>query len=449
MRKALPPTFIISFGFIAIILFGALLLMTPMAARNGIPAKPMDALFTATSATCVTGLVSVDTGSFYSTFGQCVILFLIQIGGLGFMSMAVLLSMIVRRTISPKERMLIAESYGLDTGAGTVRLMRKILCGTLIFEGTGALILSLRFIFTYGYGIGEGIYKGIFLSVSAFCNAGFDPLGTKESPFCSIMRFSGDTAALLTLSALVIIGGIGFIVWDDIVSALRYKKRLRIYSKFVLLLTAILLISGTVIFALYEWNNPDTLGGLGTPDKILNSFFHSVTLRTAGFNTLDTAAFHEGSAFLSIIYMLIGGASGSTAGGLKVGTIGVIIAAAICGASGRTRVSIFKRRIVNSVILRALSVTVIGLILVLSAGLIINCADGVPILQAIYESASAYATVGLSMCGTPGLGALSHILLIMLMYFGRVGILTVTFAITVKMHDDSLIDHPNINIPIG
>lgn len=449
MRKALSPTLIISFGFVAIILFGALLLMTPMATRDGIGAKPLDALFTATSATCVTGLVSVDTGSFYSTFGQCVILFLIQIGGLGFMSMAVLLSIIVRRTISPKERVLIAESYGLDTGAGTVRLMRKILCGTFLFEGTGALLLTLRFIFAYGNGIKEALYKGTFLSVSAFCNAGFDPLGTKESPFCSIVQFAGDATVIITLSLLIIIGGIGFVVWDDILSAVRTKKRLGVYSKFILLLTLVLLVSGAVLFAAYEWGNPATLGGFNTPGKILNAFFHSVTLRTAGFNTLDTAAFHEGSTVLSIIYMLIGGASGSTAGGLKVGTVGVIIATAICGAIGRTRVSIFKRRIAKDVILRALSVTVIGLILVFAAGLVINACDGVPVLQAMYESASAYATVGISMCGTPTLGTVSKLLIMMLMYFGRVGILTVTFAITVKMRDDSLIDYPNVNIPIG
>ncbi len=449
MRKALSPTLIISFGFIAIILIGALLLMTPMASRDGIGAKPLDALFTATSATCVTGLVSVDTGSFYSTFGQCVILFLIQIGGLGFMSMAVLLSIIVRRTISPKERVLIAESYGLDTGAGTVRLMRKILRGTFLFEGTGALLLTLRFIFAYGNGIKEALYKGVFLSVSAFCNAGFDPLGTKESPFCSIVQFAGDATVIITLSLLIIIGGIGFVVWDDILSAVRTKKRLGVYSKFILLLTLFLLVSGAVVFTAYEWDNPDTLGNFNTSGKILNAFFHSVTLRTAGFNTLDTAAFHEGSTFLSIIYMLIGGASGSTAGGLKVGTVGVIIATAVCGAAGRTRVSIFKRKIAKDVILRALSVTVIGLILVFTAGLVINAADGVPVLQAMYESASAYATVGISMCGTPTLGTVSHILLMMLMYFGRVGILTVTFAITVKMRDDSLIDYPNVNIPIG
>ncbi len=448
-HRAVSPALITALGFVAIIMFGAALLMTPIASADRVWTSPLDAVFTATSATCVTGLVTLDTASHFSIFGQCVILFLIQIGGLGFMSMAVLLSTIIRRTISPKERVIIAQAYGLETGGGTVRLMRKILMGTLLFEASGAVILSLRLFLSYGFSPAESIYKGIFVSVSAFCNAGFDPFGTKETPFISLTGFDKDPIVLLTLAALIIIGGIGFIVWDDIHNIIRKKKRLGVYPKFILVITAFLLISGTVIFSLLEWNNPKTLGGYSSGYKILNAFFQSVTLRTAGFNTLNISAFGESGAFISILYMIIGGASGSTAGGIKVGTIGILFIAAFCAATGKPRVTVYGRKISREIILRALSVMLMAILLIFTAGIAINLIDGAPLLQSMYEAASAYATVGVSMAGTPTLSAASHIIIILLMYLGRVGILTVTFAVAMKTHDEYLLDYPNINMPIG
>lgn len=365
------------------------------------------------------------------------------------MSVAVLLSTVIRRTISPKERIVIAQAYGLEAGGGTVRLMRKILTGTLLFEVSGAVILSIRLFVSYGISLPESIYKGVFLSVSSFCNAGFDPLGTKEAPFVSLTGFSKDPIILLTISALIIIGGIGFIIWDDVHNMIRKKKRLGVYPKFIIIITAFLLLSGTVIFSLLEWNNPGTLGSYSAPNKILNAFFQSATLRTAGFNSLDLSAFGESGAFISILYMIIGGASGSTAGGIKVGTAGVIFAAAFCAATGRPRVTVFGRKISREIILRALSVMLMAIILIFSSGVAVNLIDGVPLLQSMYEVTSAYATVGVSMAGTPTLSAASHIILILLMYLGRVGILTVTFAVAMKTRDEYLLDYPSINMPIG
>lgn len=445
--KKMSAPLVLVIGFLLIICFGTLLLILPISSADGSFTDPLTAGFTSVSATCVTGLVVTDTATHFSLFGQFVILCLIQIGGLGFMSMSVLISALIRRAITPKEKVLIAQSMGMRESGGTVFFMRRILIATFAFEGMGAALLTLRF--AGRFGLLGGLRRGIFVSVSAFCNAGFDPFGTAQSPYQSLTSFSHDPVVLITVMALIIIGGIGFIVWDDILAAIKRVRRISVYSKIVLLVTGCLIVSGTLLFLLFEWKNPETLGAQSLGNKWLNAAFQSVTLRTAGFNSLDIAAFTEESSFISVIYMLIGGASASTAGGLKVGTVGVLLAAALSAAMGRTRVVIFRRRISKEVVLRALSITLIGIALVVTAGLAIAMIEGAGMLSSIYEAASAYATVGLSIMGTPQSSVLTRLILMVLMYLGRVGLLTVTYAIAMRMNKNSNIDFPYANLLVG
>ncbi|MCI8589772.1 MAG: potassium uptake protein, TrkH family [Clostridiales bacterium] len=444
-KMAAPLVFII--GFFVIICLGALLLMLPISSADGRFTNPLDALFTAVSASCVTGLVAVDTAVHYSLFGQVVVLCLIQIGGLGFMSLSVLLSSLIRRAITPKEKLLIAQSMGMRESGGTVHFMRRILRAVFLFEGTGALCLTLCFAGRYGFA--GGLYRGVFVAVSAFCNAGFDPFGTVEQPYQSLTAFAGDPVVLIVVMVLIVVGGIGFLVWEDVLAALRRVRRLSPYAKFVLFITGLLIFSGAILFMLFEWHNPDTLGGFTTGQKVVHSFFQSVTLRTAGFGALDLTKCTEESSFISILYMLIGGASASTAGGLKVGTFGVLLAAAGCAALGRTKVIVFHRRISKETVMRALSITVIGASLVIVSGLAISVIEGSGILAAMYETASAYATVGLSIMGTPGASAITKCILMVLMFLGRVGLLTVTYAIAMRMNRRTGVDYPYANMLVG
>ncbi|MCI8331432.1 MAG: Trk family potassium uptake protein [Clostridiales bacterium] len=447
MKKKMAAPLVFVIGFFIIICLGAFLLTLPVSSAKGTFTNPFDALFTAVSSACVTGLVAVDTAVHYSLFGQIVILCLIQIGGLGFMSLSVLLSSLIRRAITPKEKMLIAQSMGMRESGGTVHFMRRILRAVFLFEGLGALCLTLCF--TGRYGLAGGLYRGVFVAVSAFCNAGFDPFGTAEMPYQSLTAFVGEPAVLIVVMVLVVAGGIGFIVWEDLTAAMRRQRRLSVYSKLVLLVTGLLLLSGALLFMLFEWHNPETLGGLTADQKIVNSFFQSVTLRTAGFGALDLAKCTEESTFVSILYMLVGGASASTAGGLKVGTIGVLLAAAGCAALGKTKVILFHRRISKETVLRALSITVIGVGIVIVSGLAISVIEGSGMLAAMYEAASAYATVGLSIMGTPTASVLTKCILMILMFLGRVGLLTVTYAIAMRMNKHTGVDYPYANMLVG
>ena len=446
-KKIVSAALVLMIGFLLIILVGACLLTLPVSAADGRPTDFLSAAFTAVSATCVTGLSVVDIASCFSLFGQIVILCLIQVGGLGFMSVAVLISFVIRRAITPKERVVIAQSMGIPGQGGAVRFVRRILVGTVAFEGIGAFVLTVCF--SGRYGIAEAIYRGIFISVSAFCNAGFDPLGAPDAPSKSLTVFQSDPVVLITIMVLIVAGGIGFIIWDDVWNVFHAKKRLGIYAKFVLICSAFLIVSGAALTFLFERNNAGTLGSLSMTDKILNSFFHSISLRTAGFYAVDVASFTEQGALVSILYMLIGGASGSTAGGIKVGTVGVIFVAAVCAAVGKSRVVIMKRRISKEIVLRALSIALSAVTLVLVAGIAISMIEHASILVSLYEAASACATVGLSMIGTSSCAAPTRLILMALMYMGRVGILTITYTIAMRMRDDSVIDYPNVNILVG
>lgn len=441
----LNPMRIIVFGFAAIILLGTLLLCLPISTRDGNGAPFNIAIFTATSATCVTGLVIKDTYTYWTTFGQTVILLLIQIGGLGFMSVATLISIIVGRTISLRERLLLVQSYNVNDISGIVRLTKHIIFGTFIIEGAGALILSTRFIGDFGWK--QGLFKSIFHSVSAFCNAGFDLMGQVD-PFTSLISYQRDPIIILTISALIVMGGIGFFVWEEVLSIRSFKK-LSAYSKLVLVVTAVLILGGAALFLILEHGNPKTMGGLDWGGKLLASLFQSITPRTAGFNSIDQASLLGESKGLTMLLMFIGGASGSTAGGVKVGTAGIILFAVISYLRGKSSVTIGKRSVQASTIISALAITVVVLFAQILGAYIIYAVSDVPFTWAMFEATSANATVGLSMGITPTLNFISQAVLISLMFFGRVGLITISLALHLNQGKSESIKYPQSKMIVG
>ncbi len=433
-------------GFLVIITVGMILLMLPISSASGEFTSPLTAAFTAVSATCVTGLVVVESGIYWSVFGKCVIILLIQIGGLGFMTMAVLLSIIVRRHLSPRDRVLVAASYGINDYGGVNVLVKRILLGTLTIEGLGALLLAIRFI--PDYGLGRGLAYSAFHSISAFCNAGFDILGNGDS----IGAYAKDPLICITLMLLILLGGIGFPVWNEFIGR-KKGQRFSVYTKFVLILSAIYVIGGALIVALLEWNNPDTIGEMSFGSKILNSFFQSVTWRTAGFAAVDNGSLTEGAKLAGLFMMFSGGASASTAGGVKIATIGIIMLAAYTVAVGRDNINFMRRRIPFETVMRALSLVVIQLILTVAATLICTsvCGDmGVSGIDILYEVVSAGATVGLTAGLTPSLPVAAQIVIMFMMYFGRVGILTITCSLMGRGSESkSALTYPDANILVG
>lgn len=445
-RPAMHAAMVIALGFLIIILTGAVLLTLPVSARSGEPTDFLDALFTATSATCVTGLVTVGTATHWSGFGQVVILLLIQIGGLGFMSLASIASFLTRRTITLRERMVMSAGLNLTENAGIVRLTRRVLLGTFAFEGAGAVLLATRFIPRVG--VWQGIKMGVFHSVSAFCNAGFDLVGTPENPFASLTGYADDLIVNLTIMALIVIGGLGFFVWGDIWDKRRFR-RLRLHTKLVLVTTTLLLCTGFVLTLLFEWSNPQTLGAMPTQDKLLAAAFQSVTLRTAGFNTIDQAALTGPSQAVACLLMMIGGSPGSTAGGIKTVTAAVLVLSAISALRGRTTVSAFGRTIVSRSIMNAVTMMIVGGTLSLTGACVISYIESAPFGACLFEAVSAFATVGLSMGLTPTLHTLSHLILILLMYLGRVGVLTLGVAVLMRHREPPKMQYPDADVMVG
>lgn len=440
------PAQAIVIGFFLIILTGAILLTLPISTKDGTMTSFIDSFFTATSATCVTGLITFDTYAHWSGFGQIVILALIQVGGLGFMTMFTILSFILKRNISMKERLVLMQSVSLDSMTGIVRLTKHILIATFTFEGAGALVLSLRFM--KDFGIWGGLKKGIFHAVSAFCNAGFDLMGEKEA-FSSLTAYYDDVVVNIVIMALIVIGGLGFFVWEDIYTHRSFKK-LNLYSKIVLCGTAFLIIGGAVLVFIFEYGNPATLQNMSAKGKILSSIFHSVTTRTAGFNTIDLANMTEPTKVMSCIWMFIGGASGSTAGGIKVVTMVVLFIAVKEYSKGNTTVSVAGRTIPAGDILRALTLFVLGALLVGTASVFIMISDNVSAINSFFECFSAFGTVGLTTGITPSLSSFSKIILIVLMFLGRVGILTFTFSLSVKARKKKAnVQYPEAKVLIG
>lgn len=415
---------IIAMVFVAIILAGALLLTLPFAAKSGQSTPFLTALFTATSCTCVTGLSLVDTFTHWSMFGQVVMLLLIQIGGLGFMTILTLFFFIMHRRIGLKERMIIAQSFGLDKLSGIVKMVKKVLRRTLIMEASGALILTVRFALQMP--LPRAVWCGVFHAVSAFCNAGFDILGAVEQGG-SLVVYAADPVVNITLMILIVTGGLGFFVWEDILTKKRFHD-LAVYTRLVLLISAVLLFGGAALFALLEWNNPATLGTLPAGGKLLAAMFQSVTVRTAGFYTISQGALCDASVAVTDLLMFIGGGSGSTAGGAKMVTVGVLLLSVLATAHGRSRVTVFHRTISGDQIKNAVAVTAMMFIAVFAAGIILSVLNNLPVQDCIYETISALATVGLTTGITTRLNTISQLVLVILMFFGRVGIMTISLG---------------------
>ncbi|MGM9578907.1 MAG: TrkH family potassium uptake protein [Evtepia sp.] len=422
--KSLSATKIIVIVFAAIIALGTGLLSLPAASRSGASCGFLPALFTATSATCVTGLSLFDTWSQWSGFGQVVILSLIQIGGLGFMSAATLFVFVLRRRIGLRQRLVMAQALSLNDIDGVVRLERTVLVGSFSIEAMGALILTLRFWPEYGFS--RALRWGVFHAVSAFCNAGFDIFGAL-SPGSSLQEFQSDPVVLLTLGTLVVVGGLGFLVWEELAQRKPFR-RLTVYARLVLLTTLTLLLLGWGLTCLLEWNNPGTLGGMSLGDKLLNGLFQSITLRTAGFAAIDQGQLTDAGKAMSVVFMLIGGSSGSTAGGLKTVTFIVLCLFMISRARGRSSVCVFKRTIPQEQVLNAMTIAVILIALGMFGAIFITATSPVGFMDALYESVSALGTVGLTAGATGALSVPAQVLIILYMYFGRVGVLTISLG---------------------
>lgn len=442
-KKELNPAQILATGFAGIIFLGTILLNLPIATLSRQSAGLVNAFFTSTSAVCVTGLVVVDTGTYWSIFGQTVILILIQVGGLGFMSMATLGAFIVGRKITLRNRLVMQEALNQFTIAGIVRLVKYILMITLLIEGIGAVLLSLYFVPIYGRI--RGILYGIFHSVSAFCNAGFDLIGDGRS-FTPFVESGYLNAVVITL---IVIGGLGFSVLIDIVKVRRFSK-LSLHSKVVVSITAVLLLAGFLFFLVLEFNNPATLGPLSFPDKLSAALFQAVTPRTAGFNTIDTASLTDSSKFLTLILMFIGGSPGSTAGGIKTTTIVILVLAIVSVIMGRDDTQVFRRRIHPDTINRALTVFLSAMSLVFLVTFILTISEqGKAFLDIFFEAVSAFGTVGLSTGITSELSAVGKIVISLTMFSGRVGPLTVIVALAHRSKKKSLVRYPEGKISVG
>ena len=438
---------LLAVGFALIILTGAILLTLPVSSAEGISTPFEDALLTATSATCITGLIVYDTATHWSLFGQAVILCMIQVGGLGFMTLGSALVLLLKRNGTVSDRKQIAEALNTSDYQTATRTMKHVLAGTAAFEGAGAIILSARFIPDFGFA--GGVWRGVFTSISAFCNAGFDLFGTIQ-PFSSVTAYSDDLVVNLTLSGLIVLGGLGFLVWEDLYTNHSWKK-LSLFSKTVLIVSGSLILLGTVLIFTLEYTNPETLGELSLRNKLLASFFQSVAPRTAGFNSIDLAATTESTQVLIIILMFIGASSGSTGGGVKVTTVAVLGAAMKSVLRGEKDATLFKKRISADTVNRALTLLFFPLILVLAGSVAINVAEpDVSFMEAMFECTSAFATVGLSMSVTPTLSLFSKIIDILLMYLGRVGMLTVSYALlTDRRKRRNTLRYPEGDILIG
>lgn len=462
-RRELTTTQIIALGFFISILIGAGFLMLPVSHAKGQDISMIDALFTATTSVCVTGLVTVSTATAWSLFGKCVILVLIQIGGLGVVTFSTIMLVVLGRRITLKERLLIQDAYNLDTLSGLVKLTKQILKGTLLVEGIGAVLSS--FVLIPEYGLFHGMAGAVFHSVSAFCNAGMDILGEN-----SLIPYQTNVLFNIVTMGLIILGGLGFPVWWDLAASRKegkkrekteiYKRnwrymckdffgRLELHSKLVLVLTLGFVLGGAVLILLIEWNNPDTLGGLSVSGKVLASLFQSVTTRTAGFLTIPQENFRDASSMIFLILMFIGGSPCGTAGGVKTVTVYMMFRAALSTIRGRNQVEVFQRRIDHSYIKKGMAVilfSMTGLFLSIVSLCIVQQAD---FLDIVYECTSAIATVGLSRNLTGSLNFAGKIVIILTMYAGRIGPISLALFFNARHKKIHQVQYPEGKIRIG
>lgn len=443
--KQLNTTRIIALGFAAVILLGSVLLALPVASRTGESIGYFNALFTATSSVCVTGLVVVDTGTAFSAFGHGVLLVLIQTGGLGFMTIATLLFMLVGKRITLRERLIIQESMNENGLSGMVRLIRWVAGMTFAFEGAGAILLAVRFVPQFGWG--KGLFYSVFHAVSAFCNAGFDLMGN----YSSLTSYCADPLINFTVTALIIAGGLGFGVWRDVFACKGRFRPMKVHTKLVIITSAVLLAIGTVFMAVLEWSNPGTLGSLKLFEKIQAAFFQTVTMRTAGFNTIDLAAMHPGTKFLSSMWMFIGAAPASTGGGVKVTTIALLGLLVYSVARGREECVIFRRTMPRTLIQRAVVIVMIAFSVVMADIFLLTISEpATDFIDIVFEVFSAFGTAGVTSAGTPGFGRFTHVILMISMFIGRVGPLTLALALAKKQaHGGDKIRYPEDRVLVG
>lgn len=414
---------IIALGFFIMIALGTALLMLPFASTAPGSASFGDALFTATSASCVTGLVPQDTGTYWTTFGQVVLILLIQVGGLGFLSIATLFLLLLRKRLGLRQREVVVDSVSYDRLGGFVPFMRLVFLGTFLAEGLGAVLLSIRFVPRMG--LGRGIYYGVWHSVSAFCNAGFDLMGPYSGAYSSFTAYAGDPLVSLTVCALILVGGTGFLVWEDLARNRLRWRHYRLQTKVVLTVNLILTLGGGALFFLLERNNL----GAGRPlgEQILSALFDAVTPRTAGFNSTDTGALTGGSLLLTMIFMFIGGSPGSTAGGVKTTTVFVILLHAFAGVRRERETTAFGRSIGDDALKKATAVLYTNLLLALAGAIAICAIQPLPLIQVLFETFSAIGTAGMTMGVTRDLAPVSRLIIVFLMYCGRVG--SISFAV--------------------
>ena len=441
-RKKLNEVQILALGFVILIFTGAVILTLPISSASGESTNFLDALFTATSASCVTGLVTLDTGTHWSLFGQLVIIILIEIGGLGFMSFATFFAILLGKKITLKNRLIMQEAMNTFSIQGLVKMVKYVLMFTFTIQFFGALLLSTQLVPEFG--LAKGAFYSIFHSISNFCNAGFDLFGN----FTSLTGYYNNPVILLTISALIAIGGLGFTVLLEIYN---YKglKKLSIHTKVVLLITAILLVGGTICIFILEYNNPETLANMNFRDKVVNSIVAATSPRTAGVNSISTDGMTTAGKFLTIILMFIGGSPGSTAGGLKTTTFGIILFTVICVIRGREDTEAFGKRFSKELVYKAFSLLFIGMALVIFVTMILTITEpGESFISLLYEATSAFGTVGLTTGVTQRLSSIGKVIIITMMYFGRVGPLTVAIALASRQKK-SRYKYPEAKVLIG
>lgn len=456
LLSKLHPTQVIISSFLLLIVIGALLLSLPIATKSDQNISFLNAAFTSTSAVCVTGLIVVDTSTAFTLFGQIVILTLIQIGGLGFMTIASFVFILVGRRITLSERMILKESLNEFNLSGLVKMIRKILLVTFATELLGALLLAIRFVPQFG---GRGVYFSIFHSISAFCNAGFDVFGQISGEYSSISMFASDALVNLTMIGLIIIGGLGFVVVTDVISIkrIRQKQKLTRYTQFVLIVTAVLIGLGLAVVFPLELGNPATLGAdnLNTGGKILGGVFQAITPRTAGFATIDQGSLMPATKFITMVLMFIGASPAGTGGGIKTTTIAIVAIFALSGITGKKDAKLLDRRIAMDTLKRAITITTLGIVFVFVMFFALLAIEGgrgglFTFENIFFEAFSAFGTVGLSTGITPLLSAASKLLIMVSMFAGRVGLMTLTFAFANRANGkDAKVRYPEERFMVG
>lgn len=446
-KKKLNPASQIALGFLAVILFGTFLLCLPWSNKNGQWFSFVDSLLTSTSAVCVTGLTVVDLAMHFTLFGQIIVLLLIQIGGLGFITLTSLIFLMIGKKITFESRLTIKESLNQGSIQGVVKLVKKIIIFVFTTELVGSLIFMPSFVNIYGWG--RGIFTSIFISISSFCNAGFDILGDGKTPFLSLTNFSQNAFVLIPIMLLIVLGGIGFLVVFELPNIFK-KQKISTNSKIVLGVTSVLIFAGALLFAILEWNNAQTIGNMSVGGKILNSFFLSISPRTAGFATLNYSSLSPASLTLTNLLMFIGGSPASTAGGIKTTTFFVLLLVLFKNTNKKGDFVFHKKKVPNKLIQKCLRVLSLALVMICASTFLICAIDGFSIESVLFETISAISTVGLTLGITPILSVFSKILISLLMFIGRVGAVTLTLAL--GSIEDPLcdeIDYPDAKLIVG